>query len=61
MGVFIEQLSIQDPTESSKMALDVFPEFISHLDSLKKLTLKYGIFDFIILSPKYSCFSFPRY
>lgn len=44
MGVFIEHLSIEDPTESSKMVLEVFPEFISNLDSLKKLTLKYGIF-----------------
>lgn len=63
MGVFIEHLSIEDPTESSKMVLEVFPEFISNLDSLKKLTLKYGIFvsSCFLFSSKLTLSSFRRY
>lgn len=47
MGIFIEQLSIEDTTENSKMVLEVYPDFIASLDSLKKLTLKYGITKYI--------------
>jgi len=49
MGIYIDQLRIEDSAEISKMQVESFPDFISHLDCLKKLTLKYVFQD--IISP----------